>query len=184
MPQTFNRNAGSVESPDSGSGGTTPFDSTNVTSGSTSISVSNSDQTDTARWFNFGKAPTEVAKILVQFDWAVGGSLDVDVTDAGTADASYTFSIVITGAASIDRNGSIGVSGPGPISDHLDIVEGATESISIPRTTLISSFQIVVILSASASSSGSGAADASPNCSINNIKLVITLADGTVQIMM
>lgn len=175
----FTKIAQSTETPDTGQGGTA-FDSINTTSGSTSISVTNNgSQTDTARWFNFDQSNLglPILSIRLKFDWTVGGTLDVEVAESGAASASYAFNI--DGASS---SNSINVSGPGPVSDHLNISDGGSVDLNLTGTA-ISSIEVNANLNGTVSSSGSGTSNASPTCSITNIKLEITLLDGKVIVL-
>lgn len=178
---TKTRTAQSTETPDTGQGGTA-FDSIAATSGSTSISINNNgSQTDTARWFNFSSSDLFLPGILsirLKFDWSVGGTLDVSVEENGTADASYAFS-----APNVSRSGSISVNGPGPVSDHLDINESGSVDLDVTSTP-ISSIEVDSALEANVSATVSGTSNSSPNCQLSNIRLEITLQDGSVIVLM
>lgn len=177
---TKTRSAQSTETPDTGQGGTA-FDSISASSGSTSMSIDdNGSQTDTARWFNFDSSDLFLPGILskrLKFDWSVGGTLDVSVDADGTADASYSFSI--TGASS---SNSIGLTGPGPVSNHLDINDSGSVDTDVTSTP-IGSIEVDTSLNGAASSSVTGDSNSSPSCSITNIRLEITLKDGTVVVL-
>lgn len=176
----FTKIAQSIETPDSGQGGSA-FDSISTSSGSTSMNVNNNgSQTDTAKWFNYDQSNLgwPIISMRLKFDWSVGGTLDVAVDSNGTADASYTFNA--TGGAS--SSGSKSVNGPGPVSDHLNISDGG--SVDIDQTGVaISAVEVTASLNGDATATFTGTSNASPSCSLTNIRLEVTLKDGSVIVL-
>jgi hypothetical protein len=163
------------------------FDLHNNTSGSDSFSISDipggssTSSTGTCRWSNFQPVSGQITQIRVKFDWSLSGSLDVEVNDNGSADASYSMSIGITGAGGEFRSDGIGINGPGPVFDHRNIDEGGSLDQVIAPGTPINTIQIEVALSITTDSGlvgSSGIGSANINFNISNIRIeVITVDD-------
>lgn len=186
MP-TITRLATITTTPD-GTG--TAWSSIDTTGGSTSANVNGTPgsglatENDTAKWSGFASMVNSglITSIRAKCDWSVGGTLDASVDTNGTANADYSFSLDTPGGGGVFKSGSVSVAGPGPVSDNLNINESGSIDQAVALGTDLSTVQFTSSLTASAEATGeSGStANASPNCLIDNIKIVVTLADGRI----